>query len=82
VPEGAINVFPRRFAVTLLFPFIVTETVPLVPLASPLQPVNTYPADGVTLTCTTLPAVYPPGQFCALAVTTPPMLGFAFVVRL
>jgi hypothetical protein len=41
VPEGDASVFPRRFAVTLLFPSIVTEIVDAVPLAFPLQPVNT-----------------------------------------
>ena len=39
VPEGAPRTMPAalKFAVTLLFPSIVTVTGLLVPLASPLQ---------------------------------------------
>ena len=59
-PDGltpTVNVywFCVKFAVTALFPLIVTETGLVVPLASPLQLPNVYPAFADAVSVTTSP---------------------------
>lgn len=49
-----------KFAVTVLFPVIVTVVLGAVPDASPLQFVNTLPAVGEAVSDTTVPRVYCP----------------------
>ncbi len=63
VPDGVFSTKPRKLAVTLISPVMVTVIELLVPLASPDQSVNVNPVPGIALNETTDPAVYFPLQF-------------------
>lgn len=73
-----------KLAVTDLFPFIVTLTELLAPLAFPLQLEKVYPVFEVAVREITVSEVYcvPLLQLGAgLALIVPPALGLAFLVR-
>ncbi len=71
----------EKFAVTVVFPFIVTDPAVVLPLA-PLQLLNAYPLCGLAVRLTLVPCLYCAPQFAAVfTVTLPVPLGFTLVVR-
>jgi hypothetical protein len=68
-----------KFAITVLLASMVIPIDPVDPLASPLHPLNVYPAFAVALNVTLCPPSY---QFVPDGLTTPAPAGLTEMVKL